>query len=252
MNIVTLTKENLEHEHICCAIASNKDCQVATKKAWLSKRLADGLVFKKAAVRGKVFIEYMPAEKAWCPINAEGYMFINCLWVSGQYKGQGLSSQLLNECIIDSKNKGKKGLVIVSSDKKMPYLADRKYLEYKGFQVADTAQPYYQLMYLPFEESHPKPCFKLCAKEAQIEDKELVLYYSSQCPFTAKYVPLIKSVADEKGITLKVVQYETAEKAQSAPVPSTTYSLFYRGEFITHEILSVKKFEALLIDKGLV
>ena len=35
MNIVTLTKENLESEHICCAISNNKDIQVATKKAWL-------------------------------------------------------------------------------------------------------------------------------------------------------------------------------------------------------------------------
>lgn len=79
MDIITLTKENLEHEHICCAIASNKDCQVASKKLWLAQRLEEGLVFKKANVRGKVFIEYMPAENAWCPIYAPNYMFINCL-----------------------------------------------------------------------------------------------------------------------------------------------------------------------------
>jgi hypothetical protein len=82
MNIITVTKENLEQEHICCAISNNKDCQVAAKKSWLAERLADGLVFKKGDVRGKCFIEYIPAEKAWCPILADGYMFIDCFWVS--------------------------------------------------------------------------------------------------------------------------------------------------------------------------
>lgn len=44
---------------------------------------------------------------------------------------------------------------------------------------------------------------------------------------------------------------ETAEQAQSAPSPFTTYSLYYNGEFITHEILSKKKFIRILESKGL-
>jgi len=105
MEIITLTKDNLESEHICCAISNNNDCQVASKKAWLRERLDDGLVFKKCNVRGKCFIEYIPAEKAWVPVDADGYMYIDCLWVSGQFKGQGNSTLLLDECIRDSKEK---------------------------------------------------------------------------------------------------------------------------------------------------
>jgi len=150
MNIITVAKENLEQEHICCAISNNKDCQVSAKKAWLTDRFADGLVFKKGDVRGKCFIEYIPAEMAWRPIEADGYMYLDCLWVSGQFKGQGYSNLLLEECIEDSKKKGKNGLVILSSKMKMPYLADPKFLRYKGFAVADIAEPYYELMYLPF------------------------------------------------------------------------------------------------------
>ena len=45
MNIITVTKENLEQEHICCAISNNKDCQVAAKKSWLADRFADGLIW---------------------------------------------------------------------------------------------------------------------------------------------------------------------------------------------------------------
>ena len=137
MEIITLTNENLEREHICCAISNNKDCQVSAKKSWLAERFDDGLVFKKADVRGKCFIEYMPAEKAWAPIEANGYMYINCLWVSGKFKGQSNSNLLLDACIKDSKEKGKKGLVILSSKKKMPFLSDPSYLQHKGFTIAD-------------------------------------------------------------------------------------------------------------------
>ena len=38
MEYIRVTKENLEKEHICCAISNNKDVQVSSKKAWLADR----------------------------------------------------------------------------------------------------------------------------------------------------------------------------------------------------------------------
>lgn len=251
MEIITITKDNLEKEHICCTISSNNDCQVVSKKRWLSKRFDDGLVFKKCDVRGKCFIEYIPAEKAWSPIDADGYMYINCLWVSGKFKGQGNSNLLLEECIRDSEEKGKKGLVVLSSKKKMPFLSDPKFLRYKGFVLADIAEPFYELLYLPFEENSPTPRFKDHVKEPKISMQGFVLYYSNQCPFTSKYVPLIEKVAKQKGMQFKSIHFETMEQAQNAPAPFTTYSLFYNGEFLTSEILSQNKFERILKEKGL-
>ena len=37
MDFVKLTHENIEKEHICCAIANNKDIQVMSKKNWLKE-----------------------------------------------------------------------------------------------------------------------------------------------------------------------------------------------------------------------
>jgi len=39
MEYIQITEENLEKEHICCAISNNKDVQVSSKKAWLKDRL---------------------------------------------------------------------------------------------------------------------------------------------------------------------------------------------------------------------
>lgn len=98
---------------------------------------------------------------------------------------------------------------------------------------------------LPLEENAPAPKIKENARNAQISQKGFVLYYTSQCPFIAKYVPLIEQSAKEKNLPFVSIQIENCSEAQRMPVLFTTYALFYNGEFITHEILSVKKFEAL-------
>ncbi|MCI7351545.1 MAG: YoaP domain-containing protein [Ruminococcus sp.] len=245
MEYIKLTKENLEKEHICCAISNNKDIQVKSKKEWLADRLDEGLEFLKADARGKCFIEYIPAEKAWVPVDAEGYMFINCFWVSGQFKGHGYSNDLLNLCIEDSKAKGKKGLCVISSEKKLPFLSDPKYLAHKGFITADSAKPSFTLMYLPFEDNGKIPKFKECARPAHIDEDGFVLYYTHGCPFTAKYVPVIENVAAERNLPFRSVFVDSCEKAQNSPVCVTNYALFYNGEFVTNEILSDKKFIAL-------
>ena len=242
MEYVRVTKENIENEHICCAISNNKDVQVSSKKAWLSERFDEGLVFLKSTERGKCFIEYIPAEFAWCPIDADGYMYIDCLWVSGSFKGHGYSNDLLEECIEDSKNKGKCGLCILSSAKKKPFLADPKYLSHKGFSVADESDCGIQLWYLPFSPGADKPKFKECAKRPHTDEAGYVLYYTNQCPFNAKYVPIVEACAKENGIPFKAVKIGSREEAQSAPAPFTTYSLFYNGEYLTNEQMNDTKF----------
>ena len=246
MEYIRVTKENIEKEHICCAISSNKDIQVISKKNWLKERFDDGLVFLKSIERGKCFIEYIPAENAWNPINADGYMYIDCLWVSGSFKGNGYSTDLLNACIEDSKAKGKKGICILSAAKKKPFLADPKFLKYKGFTVCDEADNGIQLWYLPFSLDVAKPEFKECAKHPHIEQTGYVLYYTNQCPFNAKYVPVLLEVAKEREVPFQATRLKTKEEAQNAPTPVTTYALFYNGEYVTNEQMNDKRFIKLL------
>lgn len=246
MEYIKVTKDNLEKEHICCAISNNKDVQVSSKKAWLADRFNEGLVFLKSVERGKCFIEYIPAEYAWVPITGDGYMYIDCLWVSGSFKGHGYSTDLLNACIEDSKQKGKVGLCILAAAKKKPFLADPKFLKYKGFTVCDEADNGIQLWYLPFSSNIAKPQFKECAKHPHIEEKGYVLYYTSQCPFNAKYVPVLQQTAKDNGILFNAIHIDSREKAQNAPTPVTNYALFYDGRYITNEQMNDKRFLKLV------
>ncbi|QOX63218.1 GNAT family N-acetyltransferase [Anoxybacterium hadale] len=248
MEIIEVNRDNIDTEHICCAISEMKgDRSTSLKKEWLKKRFDDGLIFQKLNVRGKVFVEYLPAEKAWCPIHANEYFFINCFWVSGQFKGQGWADRLLKQCFDDAKKMGARGIVILSSAKKMPFLSDPKYLKYKGFQVADRAEPYFELLYQNFDENDSsKPAFRDCAKHGKTDRLGLVLYFTNQCPHAEKYACLIKECAAERGWAINMIKIESTEEAQNAPTPFTTYSLFYNGSFMTNEILSEKKFYQLL------
>ncbi len=242
MEYVRVTKENLENEHICCAISNNRDAQVMSKKAWLAGRFDEGLVFLKSAERGKCFIEYIPAEAAWIPVEADGYMVVNCLWVSGSLKGHGYAGELLAACEKDSREKGKRGLCILSSAKKKPFLADPKFLSHMGFTACDEAENGIQLWHLPFTPDAEPPRFRDCARHPHVEEKGYVLFYTDQCPFNAKYVPILEKTAAERGIPFRAVRLTSGEEARRAPTPVTTYALFRDGEYLTNEQMNEAKF----------
>lgn len=243
MDYIRITKENIDQEHICCAMSGK---QSLAKKEWLKQRFDEGLVFYRSRERGKCFIEYIPAENAWVPIEANGYLYIDCLWIAGAMKGHGYSNDLLNECIRDAKAQGRKGVCILSAEgKKREFLSDPKYLAYKGFTAADISDCGISLMYLPLSPNAEPPRFKECARHPQAAEDGFVLYYTDQCPFTYYWVPRVQEAARAHGIPLKSIHITDRETAQSAPAPVTTYALFRDGKFLTQGIQSDKKFLAL-------
>lgn len=128
----------------------------------------------------------------------------------------------------------------------MPFLSDPKHLAYKGFKVADKAEPNFTLMYLPFDNNAPIPKFKDKAKQPHIVKQGFVVYYTHGCPFTAKYVPIVEQVAREKEIPFESVFIDSKEKAQNAPMAWTNYAVFYNGQYVSNEVLNEKKFLELV------
>ena len=76
--------------------------------------------------------------------------------------------------------------------------------------------------------------------------KRTLACYTSQCPFNAKYVPILEKTAKENGIHFHTIHLVSKEDAQNAPSPITTYALFYNGEYLTNEELNDKKFLKLV------
>lgn len=240
MEWITLNHQNIDQEHICCALSSNRDQQVCSKKEWLKQEFDKGLVFVKGNIRGKCFIEYLPIEHAWISIKGKDFMHINCFWVAGKYQGNHYAKELLNNCIEDSKKKGKKGITILSCKKKAPYIMDYHFLVHFGFIEVDKWNQYV-LLFLPFSKHLEAPMFDI----KDTKEDGLVLYYSHQCPFNIKYIKMLKEYLVKNKIKMHIVHLQNQEEALLAPTPLTTYSLFYNKKFITREVLTVKKFETL-------
>ena len=248
MDFITLTKENIDKEHICCAFSDKKSADgYHAKKKWLREQIDKGYVFTKLNERAKVFIEYCPSEIAYLPVNAPNYSVINCFWVSGKYKGNGYGKQLLNICIDDSRKKGKDGIVVLCSDKKRPFMSDKKFFLKHGFELCDTAVPYFELMYLPLNGNVVKPEFIQSAKIGVCDDNGgFKVYYSNQCPYMNYYIDIQSQIAKENGIRYDEVLIDSKEKAEKNPSPFTIYSLFFKGEFVTQELIAEKKFKKII------
>ncbi|HEX2983585.1 MAG TPA: GNAT family N-acetyltransferase [Ignavibacteriales bacterium] len=244
-SIISLTEENLLKEDICCAKSSTAKNMpgVTAKKNWMFARFKEGLKFKKISSSAKIFIEYIPAEYAWRPVEAPGYMFIHCLWVSGSAQGKGYAEALLNECEKDSKNMN--GIAVITS--KRPFLTDKAFFLKYGFEVCDTADPYFEMLVKKYKKSAPDPKFKDTAKKGEIKNKAgIVIYYTDQCPFTAFYIDEMKSSAEKQKVKFKAIKLKTTKEAQSSPSPHGTFGIFYNGKFLNHEIMSADKFAKVL------
>ena len=129
--------------------------------------------------------------------------------------------------------------------RKREFLADPKFLTYKGFCTADISDCGINLMYLPIESGTQPPHFKECAKHPVIKEAGFVLYYTDQCPYTYYWVPRVQEAAKEHGIPFKATHITDKESAQNVPAPVTTYALFRDGQFLTQSVQSDKKFLAL-------
>ena len=242
---INLTLENIESEHICCAIGDKKHQKgVDCKKEWIKEKLKDGHVFRKLNARGKIFIEYEPIETAWVPICGKNYEYIYCLWVAGSFKGKGIGKELLEYAIRDSKEKGMSGLCTLTSKKKKPFIGEKKFFEHYGFKVVDSIKDY-ELLVLQFDNNEV-PKFNDHARNMKIDNDEFTVYYSPECPYVEYEVQELTEYAKNKNVKLNFIKIDTLDKAKNAPCIFNNWANFYKGIFISNTILNAKSFAKLL------
>ena len=242
---INLTKENIDDEHICCAIGDPKHQEgVDKKKEWIKKKLKDGHVFRRLDARGKIFIEYEPLDTAWVPISGDNYEYIYCLWVAGSFKEKGIGRELLEYAIADAKKQKRNGICTLVTKKKKPFIGDKKFFEHFGFKVVDEVGDY-ELMALPFKKS-ATPTFNDKAKEMKIKSKDFTIYYSNECPYVEYEVKELSDYAKKKKMKLDFIKIDSLKKPKDAPCVFNNWANFYKGEFISNTILNANALEKLL------
>lgn len=240
MNYIAVDRNNIDSEHICCAISDKKCVQgYQQKKQWLTEAFDQGYIFQRLDERAKVFIEYGPAEQAWVPVTAPNHLMLGCFWVSGKYKGQGHGKALLKSATTTALKQKKAGLVaIVGKNKKYHFMSDKKWLIGQGFEECDSTDAGFSLLVLSLNKKSKLPYFNKEAKKGQCPDKKgYVVYYSNRCPFTEFHVhQSLTETAKNRNIKIKVIKLESLDAAQKSPTPATIFSLFHDGKFITTDL----------------
>ena len=242
---LNLTEENLDREHLCCIIRSKKPHPgVEAKRAWLRERFREGHVFRKLDAKGVAFIEYAPLERAWAPVEGENYLYLYCLWVTGDLKGKGCGRQLMDYCLADARAKGKSGVCMLGADKQKAWLSDQAFAEKYGFETVDTALGGYRLLALSFDGTRPR--FAERAKRQEIENQDLTIYFSPQCPYIHQSVELAGKTCAELGAPCTLIPVDTLEKAKNLPCVFNNWAVFYRGRFVTVNLLDAAALKRLL------
>ena len=242
---INLTLDNIDKEHICCAIGDKKHQNgVNRKKEWIKNKLNDGHVFRKLNARGKTFIEYENLNTAWVPINGNNYNYIYCLWVAGSFKGKGIGKELLEYAINNTKEKGLSGICTLSSKKKKPFIGDKKFYEHFGFKVVDEIGDY-ELLALQFDNNET-PKFTESARKMEIDNEDFTVYYSNECPYVEYEVEELSNYAKDNNIKINFIKIDSLDKAKNAPCIFNNWANFYKGKFISNTILNANSLKKLL------
>ena len=242
---LNLTAENLSSEHLCCIIRSKKlHPGVEAKRQWLAERIREGHVFRKLDAKGTVFIEYAPLETAWVPVIGGNYIYLYCLWVSGDYRGKGYGSLLMEYCLSDAREKGKSGVCMLGAKKQKSWLSDQSFAKRFGFEAVDATANGYELLALSFDGT--KPAFAKNAKNLEIQGKELTIYYTMQCPYIAQNIERIKRYCRENSVPVSCIEVDTLQKAKELPCVFNNFGVFYQGVFETVNLLDAAQLKRIL------
>ena len=247
MDKVTLVRvgpENLPECGIGC-LRNPENPGYGRKVTWLRERFAEGLrilMFRDERGKPLAFLEYVPGEFAWRPVDAQGWLFVHCLWVfpAGQQVG-GLGSRLIRACIEEAERAGSHGVAAMVSDG--PWMAGKKIFLNNGFTKTAERDRFELVVYRLRKGAEPR--FRdIDGSSARYRGLHIV--YADQCPMLCKSVNDLSQMAAEYGLSLRVTVLKSAHDAQNSPSYYGSFSLLWNGRLLSDHYVSKGRFRNIL------
>jgi hypothetical protein len=245
IRIIEVTPDNLNEYGMFCS-KNPKSYGYRQKVTWYSETYKQGVRMNVAIKENgeKIgFIEYAPAEFAWRPVDAPGYMFIHCIFIyPNKNKNQGYGSKMVKKCEEDAKKLGMKGVAVMTS--KGVWITNKSLFLKNRYQVVDK-NGRFELCIKKFDENTPNPKL-LKWQENAVSNKGWNLLYSYQCPWNFSSVEIVSAVAREQGINLKVSKIISAKDAQEAPTGFGVFNLLKDDKELVDHYISKTRFLNIL------
>ncbi len=244
MHITRVSSENAEQEGFLC-IKNKKAAGFRRKLDWIHSHAEAGpVVFLAKDEKGKQqgFAECIPAENAWRPVKAEGFLFIHCIMVQSKSdRSSGIGSALISACEEEAIKQNKIGLCVMTSEG--TWMTGRELFEKNGYQKADSRDRF-DLMYKAFDESK-KPVLKNWQEKAT-QYSGWHLFYADQCPWHINAVEAMDKTAKEEGVAMQMHELKTPGEAQHAPSGFGTFALIHNGEILEDHYISKTRFRTII------
>ncbi|OFY44217.1 MAG: GNAT family N-acetyltransferase [Bacteroidetes bacterium GWF2_40_14] len=251
VKIIDLTPDNIADYGVCGYKDVNKHKELRNKIGWFKEYYSKGLrikviVSEKGGYQG--MLEYIPGEFAHRPVNADGYMFIHCIFVGfkSEFKGKGYASSLIDKCINEARNERMSGVAVVT--RKGSFMANDEIFLKKGFDIVDSAEPDFNLLAIKFDKNSVNPSFRTNMLSSLGKYKiGVTIIRSVQCPYTEKNVNAILDTAIKKyNLKVNLVDLKDSESAQDTPCAFGTFCIIYNGEVISYHPISNTRFENIM------
>lgn len=250
IEIIDLNPENIADYGVCGYKDLKKHLELRRKIDWFKEYYPKGLRIKVLISREGGYqgmLEYIPGKYAHRPVDAEGYMFIHCIFVGfkNEFKGKGYASSLIEECIKDAKEANMQGVAVVTRNGS--FMAKEDIFLKKGFVLVDEAKPDFELLVLKFNPGAADPKFKIMSVEMEKYAEGLTIIRSAQCPYSVKNVDaILKTARDKLKIKANLIDLESSDEAQHVPCAFGTFCIIYNGKVISHHPISNTRFENIM------
>jgi hypothetical protein len=193
-------------------------------------------------------LEYIPGKYAHRPVDADGYMFIHCIFVGfkNEFKGKGYGSLLIGECIKEAKDMKMLGVAVVTREGS--FMARNDIFLNDGFKVVDNADPDFNLLVKKFDENVKNPKFKPnMIDNLKKYTKGLTVVRSAQCPYTEKNVnAIIESAKKKFALKTNLIDLKDVNDVQNIPCAFGSFCIIHDGEIISHHPISKTRFENIM------
>jgi hypothetical protein len=251
IEIINITPDNISQYGVCGYKDLKKHEELRRKIAWFSEYYPKGLrikilVSQKDGYQG--MIEYLPGKYAHRPVDADGYMVIQCIFTGfkKEYKGKGYGSLLISECLKDSQKENLAGVAVVT--RKGPFMANSDIFLKMGFNVVASSPPDFELLVYQFSATSPPIGFKpdITTRAADYPDG-LTILRSAQCPYSEKNVRQIMETAKTSfGLTPNLIDLNEYDAVQQSPSAFGTFCILYNGTVISHHPISNTRFTNIM------
>ncbi|MEA2095670.1 MAG: YoaP domain-containing protein [Candidatus Cloacimonadota bacterium] len=245
LKLVDVTPENIMEQGLFC-IKNIKSPEFALKKNWFLQSYKEGLRIKILYNNDEKqigYIEYVPANFAWRPIDATGFMFIQCMFIYAKNdKDKGYGSFLVKACEEDAKKQNMKGVCTMTSDG--TFIANKQLFIKNEYSQVDKLERY-ELMMKRFNPDSKDPQLIDWTKNRE-KFQGWHLLYADQCPWHHKSVEALTEIAKESGIDLKIKKLTTWQEAKNAPSGFGVFSLLHNGKLLEDHYLSATRFNNIL------